>query len=116
MELFALFIMIASTYSSNSRGLGIAGLLVWIICNALFGVYYFKVIRNDEAVITIVDKMSSQTKCIYYATVGFSVIVALRVYRVLYCGLFRGVAPYPVKKKMDSTIRKRKPSEGRIAN
>lgn len=110
MELFALFIMIASTYTASSRGLGIAGLLLWVICNVLFGVYYFKVIRNDEAVIAIVDKMTSQTKCIYYATVGFSVFVALRMYRVLYCGLFRGVAPYPVKKKMDSAIRDRKPS------
>lgn len=46
----------------------------------------------------IVDKMSSQSKCIYYAIVGGSIVVALRLYRILYCGLFRGVAPYPVKK------------------
>ena len=108
--------MVASTFTITSRGLGIAGLLLWILCNVLFGIYYCKVIRKDEAVIAIVDKMTSQTKCIYYATIGFSIIVALRVYRVLYCGLFRGVAPYPVKKKLESLIKKRKGSEGRIAN
>lgn len=61
--------------------------------------------------------MTSQSKCIYYTIVGFSIGVALRIYRILYCGLFRGVAPYPVKKKNESSIlKKRKGSEGRIAN
>jgi hypothetical protein len=43
--------------------------------------------------------MSSKSRCIYYFVVVLSILVTLRTYRVLYCGLFRGVAPYPVKKK-----------------
>lgn len=43
----------------------------------------------------------------------FAVGVSLRTYRVLYCGLFRGVAPYAVGKSRD---RVRKGSEAKIAN
>lgn len=108
MELFALFVMVALTFNATSRGLGLAGLGLWVLCNVLFGVYYCRVIKNDEAVIAIVTKMTSQSKCIYYGIVGFSIGIALRAYRILYCGLFRGVAPYPVKKKSESSILKKR--------
>lgn len=47
MELFALFVLLALTFNATSRGLAVAGLVLWLICNVLFGVYYFKVIKND---------------------------------------------------------------------
>lgn len=62
--------------------------------------------------------MSNKSKCIYYAVIVCSVAFTLRTYRVLYCGLFRGVSPYPIKKLADvyDRDRKRKGSEGKIAN
>jgi hypothetical protein len=47
MELFALFIVLAFTHTPSSKGLCIAGLAIWIICNILFGVYYFTVLKKD---------------------------------------------------------------------
>jgi hypothetical protein len=102
MELFALFIVLAFTVTKSSKGLCIAGLLIWMICNILFGAYYFTVMKIDEAVQSTVNKMSSASKCIYYGTLAFSIVVTLRTYRVLYCGLFRGVAPFPMKKKQSN--------------
>lgn len=99
MELFALFILLAFTKTRSAVGLGVSGLLIWIICNVLFAVYYCKVLRDDNAIMAVVAKMSSKSKCIYYTVLGLSMGVTLRTYRVLYCGLFRGVAPYAVKKK-----------------
>lgn len=99
MELFAVFIAIAFTTTQSTKGLIITGLVIWIICNILFGVYYCKVVKNDENVGAVVRKMSQKSKCIYYGTIGLSIGVTLRAYRVLYCGLFKGVAPFAMKKK-----------------
>lgn len=95
-----------------------AGLVIWVLCNALFGVYYYRVMRKDEEVKSIVDKMSNKSKCIYYGVVVCSVAFTLRTYRMLYCGLFRGVSPYPIKKIATAydKDRVRKGSEGKIAN
>lgn len=54
--------------------------------------------------------MSEASKCIYIATVVCSIAFTMRTYRVLYCGLFRGVAPYPVKKVAVPMLKKRKDS------
>lgn len=99
MELFALFILLAFTQTKFAVGVGVAGLALWILCNVLFAVYYCKALRNDAAIMSVVAKMSSKSRCIYYTVLGLSMGVTLRTYRVLYCGLFRGVAPYSVKKK-----------------
>lgn len=99
-------------------GLAVAGLAVWVLCNVLFGVYYYRDMRKDGEVKSIVDKMSNKSKCIYYGVIVCSVAFSLRTYRVLYCGLFRGVSPYPIKKLADAPDRDRirKGSEGKIAN
>lgn len=47
MELFAIFIVIAFTFTQSTKGLIICGLVIWIICNILFGVYYCKIVRKD---------------------------------------------------------------------
>ncbi len=60
--------------------------------------------------------MSQGSKCIYITTVVCSIAFTLRTYRVLYCGLFRGVAPYPVKKVSPPMLKKRKGSDAKIAN
>lgn len=99
MEIFALSIVLAFSAVSASIGLIVAGLLIWLVANILFGVYYMLVMRHDVNVVMVVDKMSSQSKCVYYTILGLSIAVSLRTYRLLYCGLFRGVAPYLIKEK-----------------
>ena len=42
--------------------------------------------------------MSSKAKCIYYLTLVLSFVVSLRTFRILYCGLFKGIAPYLMNK------------------
>lgn len=60
--------------------------------------------------------MGSRSKCIYYAVLGLSIVFNLRTYRILYCGIFKGVTPYlyvPVKNKED---REKKYTTNEIAN
>lgn len=54
--------------------------------------------RIDGDIGGILNGMSQRSRCVYYTTLVFAVVVSLRTYRVLYCGLFRGVAPYAVGK------------------
>ena len=56
--------------------------------------------------------MSSKSKCVYYVVLAFSIGVTLRTYRILYCGLFRGVAPYQISKIKDSSSK----PKGAVAN
>jgi amino acid permease len=106
--------MLAFTFNTDSIIVGVAGIVIWVICNILFSIYYAKVMRKDEAIMEVYNKMSEGSKCIYLGAVVCSIIITLRTYRVLYCGLFRGVAPYPVKKKIRNikvdTFRERKGS------
>ena len=111
MELFAVIILLALTTASRQIGVAVTGLVIWLITNILFGIYYFLVMRKDVGISMLVDKMSSKSKCVYYATLGFSIGITLRTYRILYCGIFRGVAPYQVSKIKSST----KP-KGAVAN
>ena len=97
MEIFAICILLALSQTQTSRGLAVGGLILWLITNIIFGLYYLLVIRHDASVVQVVEQMSSKSKCIYYTTLCLSITFTLRTYRVLYCGLFRGVAPYLMK-------------------
>lgn len=57
--------------------------------------------------------MSSRSKCIYYTVVALSSVISLRTYRVLYCGIFKGVAPYGIKKVIDM---EKRIQDSKIAN
>ena len=102
MEIFAVALILAFTPEAIPKGLCIAGLIIWLITNIIFALYYFIVMRNDISVMKVVNQMSSKSKCIYYTTLILSACVTLRTYRVLYCGLFRGVAPYSVKPTLNN--------------
>ena len=57
MEIIAIIIVLALT-TSDIIALGIVGMVIWIIANILFGIYYFKVVRNDDTISKSVEKMS----------------------------------------------------------
>jgi hypothetical protein len=99
VELFAILIVLIFTMTASSKALIIAGLVLWVVCNLIFAGYYFTVIRGDEVADGTLDNMSQQSKCIYWSTLVCSVVVSLRTYRILYCGLFMGVAPFTLPKK-----------------
>lgn len=108
--------MFILTPNSTSKALGVVGIVIWIGSNIGFCVYYNLKIKDDEAVSIILNKMGSRSKCIYYAVLGLSVVFNLRTYRILYCGIFKGVTPYlyvPVKNKED---REKKYATNEIAN
>ena len=112
MEIIATIIVIALS-TSDTRFIGFGGIGIWVLANVLFGVYYCKYLKNDEIIEEIVSKMSERSKCIYYTTIVFSIVISLRTYRLLFCGLFKGVAPYLIKpknKNENENIRKGKVS------
>ncbi len=47
MELFALLVLLTSSFTRESVGLAVGGLVLWVLCDVLFGVYYYKVMRKD---------------------------------------------------------------------
>lgn len=96
MELFAVLLVVVLTTSGNV--VGYVGLGFSILANCLFAGYYCVVIRNDGNVVQVMEKMSSKAKCIYYLTLVLSFVVSLRTFRILYCGLFKGIAPYLMNK------------------
>lgn len=94
MELFGVIIMLVLTPHEPSKIVVIIGLGMWGIANIGFLIYYNLRIKNDEQVLGIVSKMGARSKCIYYTVLIFSIGLNLRTYRILYCGIFRGVSPY----------------------
>ena len=108
MEIIAVIIVIALS-TSDTRYVGFGGIGLWVLANVLFGVYYCKYLKNDEHIEEIVNKMSERSKCIYYTIIIFSIVVSLRTYRLLFCGLFKGVAPYLIKQKnLNESLKKGK--------
>ena len=99
------------------------GLGVWVLANLGFGVYYAVKMSQDVGIRLQLEKMSGRSRCVYYAVVALSVALTLRTYRVLYCGLFRGVAPYQVRRVYDTTnkitnnkVTTNRNTKGKVAN
>ena len=116
MQIIATIIVIALS-TSDTLFVGYAGLGIWVLANILFAVYYFKYLRNDAVIEEVVTKMSQRSKCIYYSTIVFSIVISLRTYRLLFCGLFKGVAPYLIKpKNKDENTKKAKVMNENIEN
>lgn len=99
--------------------MGIVGIVLWILSNIGFCIYYNLRIKNDDSVNLILTKMSNLSKCIYYAVLVLSVCVNLRIYRILYCGVFKGVTPYhyiPAIKNKDKITKNEVVNENKDSN
>lgn len=100
MEICCIVIILVFSMSEN-RVMGFVGAGLWILANLLFGIYYCA--RVAVRAHRVLDKMTDKGKCIYYAIIVLCMGVSLRTYRVLYSGLFRGVAVYLVHPQVKDT-------------